>query len=72
MLYLVVLAVAVHHPVLSIGADLQLEGCDVVGLLRFLGYGTLCGNTGQNLEEMKIHLEKGGEKYIKLVLYELK
>lgn len=59
MLYLVVLAMAVHHPVLSVGADLQLEGCDVVGLLRFLGYGTLCGNTGQNLEEMKIHLEKG-------------
>lgn len=58
---------AVHHPVLSVGADLHLEGCDVVGLLRFLGYGTLCGNTGQNLEEMKIHLEKRGEKCIKLV-----
>lgn len=34
--YLVVLAVPVHHPVLAVGADLQLEVGDVVRLLRLL------------------------------------
>lgn len=33
--YLVVLAMSVDHPVLSISADLQLEGGNVV---RFLGF----------------------------------
>lgn len=42
--YLVVLAVAIHHPVFSVCADLQLEGGDVVRLLRFLRDGALCGD----------------------------
>lgn len=42
--YLVIFAVPVHHPVLPVGADFQFEGCDVVGLLRLLGNGALCGD----------------------------
>lgn len=55
---LVVLAMPVHHPVLSIGADLQFEGGDIVGLLSLFRYGSLCGNPCQNLEEMKVNLKK--------------
>ena len=51
-----VLAVAVHHPVLSVGADLQLEAGDVVELLSLFGDGPLRGNPRQNLEEMKVDL----------------
>lgn len=60
-----VLAVAVDHPVLPIGADLQLKGLDVVGLLGLLGYGPLRGNASQHLEEMEVHLlerKKEGER----------
>ena len=42
--YLVIFAVPVNHPVLPVGADFQFEGCDVVGLLRLLGNGALCGD----------------------------
>lgn len=34
--YLVILAVSVDHPVLSVGADLKLEGGDMVRILSFL------------------------------------
>lgn len=54
--YLVVLAVSVYHPVLSIGADLQLEGGDVVGLLGILGDGTLGGDAGEHFQSVKVHL----------------
>ena len=47
---------AVDHPVLPVGADLQLKGGDIVGLLRLLGDGPLCGNASQYLEEMEVHL----------------
>lgn len=54
--YLVVLAVPVHHPVLAIGADLQLEVGDVVGLLRLLGNSALRGNACQNFQELQVDL----------------
>lgn len=54
--YLVVLAVPVHHPVLAVGADLQLEVGDVVGLLRFLGNGALRGDARQNFQELQVDL----------------
>lgn len=54
--YLVVLAVPVHHPVLAVGADLQLEVGDVVRLLRLLGDGALCGDARQDFEELEVHL----------------
>lgn len=60
--HLVALPVAVDHPVFSIGADLQLEGIDKVGLVRFLGDGPLGGNSCQNLQEVQVHLEERGEK----------
>lgn len=60
--YLVVLAVPVDHPVLPVGADLQLEGGDVVRLLRLLRNGALCGNARKNFEEVEINLEKKGEE----------
>jgi len=60
--YLVVLAVPVDHPVLSVGADLQLEGRDVVGLQRLLGNGPLRGDSRQNLQEVEVNLEKGGSR----------
>lgn len=66
--YLVVLAVPVHHPVLAVGADLQLEGGDVVGLLRLLGNGPLCGDAGQNLQEVEVNLEKPQIRVIEDVL----
>lgn len=34
--YLVILAMSVDHPVFPIGADLQFEGGDIIGLLCFL------------------------------------
>lgn len=53
-----ILAVSVDHPVLPVGADLQLEGGDVVGLLRLLGNGTLRGDARQNLQEVEVDLEE--------------
>lgn len=53
-----VLAVPVDHPVLPVGADLQFKGGDVVGLLRLLGNGPLCGDARQNLQEVEVDLEK--------------
>lgn len=55
---LMVFAVPVDHPVLSVGANFQLEGCYVVGLLGLLGDSSLRSDSGQNLEELKIHLGK--------------
>lgn len=56
--YLVVLAVPVHHPVLAVGADLQLEVGDVVRLLRLLGDGALCGDARQDFEELEVDLRR--------------
>lgn len=56
-----ILAVPVHHPVLSVGADFQFEGCDVVGLLCLLGNGALCGDACQNLQELEVNLEEVAE-----------
>lgn len=56
--YLVVFAVPVHHPVLSVGADFQFESGDVVRLQRLLGDGPLGGNSSQNFEELQVNLEK--------------
>lgn len=56
-----VLAVPVHHPVFPVGADLQFEGGDVVGLLSLLGNGPLCGDTRQNLQELEVNLEEKEE-----------
>lgn len=47
--YLVVLAVAVHHPVLTIGANLQFEASDIIRLVRLFRDGSLGGDAGQNL-----------------------
>lgn len=44
-----ILAVSVDHPVLPVGADLQLEGGDVVRLLSFLGNGALGGDAREHL-----------------------
>lgn len=52
------LAMSVDHPVLPVGADFQFEGGDVVGLLRLLGNGALCGDARQNLQEVEVHLGK--------------
>ena len=51
----------VDHPVLPVGADLQFEGGDVVGLLCLLGNGPLRGNARQNLQEVEVNLEKGAK-----------
>lgn len=56
--YLMVFAVPIDHPVLSISADFQFEGGDVVGLMGLLGNGSLGSDPGQYLEEVKIHLGK--------------
>lgn len=54
--YLVVLAVAVDHPVLAIGADLQFEAGDIIGPVCRFRNGSLGGNAGQNLKEVQVHL----------------
>lgn len=51
-----ILAMSVDHPVLPIGADLQLEGGDVVSLLSFLRNGSLGGDACENLQGMEVHL----------------
>lgn len=60
-----VLAVSVHHPVFSVGADLQLEGGDVVGLLSLLRNGPLCGDACQNLQELEVNLGREKKEMIK-------
>ncbi len=52
-----VFAVPIDHPVLSISADFQFEGGDVVGLMGLLGNSSLGSDPGQYLEEVKIHLK---------------
>lgn len=59
-----VLAVPVDHPVLAVGADLQFEGGDVVGLLRLLGNGALGGYARQNLQELEVDLENKQNKLL--------
>lgn len=59
-----VLAVPVDHPVLAVGADLQFEGGDVVGLLRLLGNGALGGDARQDLQELEVDLEKKQNKLL--------
>lgn len=54
-----ILAMSVDHPVLSIGADLQLEGGDMVNLLRFLRNGALGGDACKHLQSMEVHLLAG-------------
>lgn len=56
--HLVVLAVPVHHPVLAVGADFQLEVGNVVRLLRLLGDGALRGDASQNFEELEVDLRR--------------
>lgn len=51
-----VLAVSVHHPVLAVGADLQLEVGHVVRLLCLLGDGALRGDACQDFEELEVDL----------------
>lgn len=51
-----VLAVAVDHPVLTIGADLQFEAGDIIRLVRLFRDGSLRGDAGQNLQEVQVHL----------------
>lgn len=46
----------VDHPVLPIGADLQLEGGDVVRFLRFLWNGTLGSDACKDFQSMEVHL----------------
>lgn len=47
---------SVDHPVLSIGADLQLESGDMVSLLSFLRNGALGGDACKHLQSMEVHL----------------
>lgn len=54
-----VFAVAIHHPVLPVGADLQLVGTDIVPVLGFPGDGTLCGNGCEHSQEVEVHLSRG-------------
>lgn len=56
-----VFSMPIDHPVLSISADFQFEGGDVVGLKSLLGDGSLGSDPGQNLKELKIHLGKEGD-----------
>lgn len=51
-----ILAMSVDHPVLSIGADLQLESGDMVSLLSFLRNGALGGDACKHLQSMEVHL----------------
>lgn len=51
-----VLAMSVDHPVLPVGADLQLKGGDIVRLLCFFGNGPLCGDACEDFQNMKVHL----------------
>lgn len=57
--YLVVFPMSVHHPVLPIGADLQLVGTHVVAILGFSGDGTLRGNGCEHGQEVEVHLSGG-------------
>lgn len=51
-----ILAMSVDHPVLPIGANLQLEGVDKVRLLSFFGNCTLGGNACEHFQGMEVHL----------------
>lgn len=53
-----VFPVSVHHPVLAVGADLQLVGTDVVALLGFPRDGTLGGNGCEHSQELEVHLSR--------------
>lgn len=55
-IYLVVFPMPEHHPILTIGADLQLVGVDIVAILCFSGDGTLGSNGCQHRQETKVHL----------------
>lgn len=54
-----VFPMSVHHPVLPIGADLQLVGTDIVAILGFSGDGTLCGDGCEHSKELEVHLSRG-------------
>lgn len=54
-----VFTMSVHHPVLPIGADLQLVSTDIVPVLGFSGDGTLCSNGCEHSQEVEVHLYKG-------------
>lgn len=56
-----VLAMPIDHPVFPVGADLQLEGGDVVRLLSLFGNGPLGGNARQNFQEVEVNLEERGK-----------
>lgn len=54
--HLVIFAMPVDHPVLPIGADLQLECVDVVSLLSFFGNGTLGGDACKHFQSVEVNL----------------
>lgn len=51
-----ILAMPVDHPVLAVGADLQLEGGDIVSLESFLRYGALGGDACEHFQSVEVHL----------------
>lgn len=57
--YLMVFTMSVHHPVLPVGADLQLVSTNIVPILGFSGDGTLCSNGCEHSQEVEIHLYRG-------------
>lgn len=54
--YLVILAMPVDHPVFAVGADLQLEGGDIVSLQSFLRNGALGGDAREHFQSVEVHL----------------
>lgn len=45
-------------PVLAIGADVYSVSLDVIFLLGFLGYGTLCPHSRDESQEAQVHLQE--------------
>lgn len=58
----------VDHPVLPIGADLQLEGVDVVSLLSFFGNGTLGGDACKHFQSVEVNLLARKETFFLLLI----
>lgn len=56
----------VDHPVLPIGADLQLEGGDIIRFLCFLWNGTLRGDACNNFQSMEVHLLERSKKHVNI------
>lgn len=70
--HLVIFAMPVDHPVLPIGADLQLERVDVVSLLSFFGNGTLGGDACKHFQSVEVNLlARKKEVFLLLILFYL-